>query len=237
MKKIEFFSSVPGLVETFPIVAAKHCLPDWIAYAKADYNKKEKHDLHIMRCPGIVEVLASGYIIKAWHDFNLTCTEDNITVHIPNRAIHDLLGRETIQIQSHHSIAKFFPERPWSQRSILKINTPWQVFAPKGVKFMMIPLPYNEQMLFESCIGILDPALSTELNIQGYWNSGIGTQTIKAGTPLVQLVPLTDKTYDFVVRDMTERDEKWIKISSYLNMFSFSFNRGKMREAYNSFIK
>lgn len=237
MKKIEFFSTVPGVVEAFPIVESKYCLPEWISYAKADYNKREKSELHIMRCPGIVELLATGYVIKAWHDFSLTCTEDNITVNMPNRSIHDLLGKSTIQIQHHNSIAKFFPKRPWSQKDILKINTPWQVFAPKGVKFLMVPMPYSEQMLFESCVGVLDPAVSTELNLQGYWNSSVGTQTIKAGTPLVQLIPLTDKHYDFIIRDMTPEDERWVKISSYINMLGFTFSKGKMREVYNKFTQ
>ena len=32
-------------------------------------------------------------------------------------------------------------------------------------------------------------------------------------------------------------DERWVKISSYINMLGFTFSKGKMREVYNKFTQ
>ena len=44
----------------------------------------------------------------------------------------------------------------------------------------MIPLPYSDEFGFESTIGILDPSISSEINIQAYIN-GTGVLKIRAG--------------------------------------------------------
>ena len=74
---------------------------------------------------------------------------------------------------------------------------------------------------------------SSELNIQMYWNKMSGKRIVKAGTPLAQLIPLTEKEYSFEVRDKNENDTKWLKKRKYLNAYSFIFNRNKAKEAYH----
>jgi hypothetical protein len=99
----------------------------------------------------------------------------------------------------------------------------------------MIPIPYTDQFEIESCIGILDPSISSEINIQGYVN-GFGEFTIKAGTPLAQLVPLSNSKYDFVVRDKNEKDTTWLKKRKFLNSISFNLSKAKINQAYQKFF-
>ena len=96
----------------------------------------------------------------------------------------------------------------------------------------MLPLPYPDTFEFESAIGLLDPSISSEINIQGYWNLQNQSHTIKAGTPLCQIIPVTEQSLKLVVRDMNYKDELWIKKKKYLNYFSFILNRQKVKEAY-----
>jgi hypothetical protein len=198
-----------------------------------DYMKQNKRDPTIIRCPGVVDVLTTGYVITAWHDIEVATEAQRINVTIPDEKLTAMLGKDSVQIQTPEGIAKHIPKRPWSQKAILKINTPWNVIAPNGVKFMMIPLPYTESFEFESNIGILDPGYSTELNVQGYINAPVGaTMLIKAGTPLAQLVPMSSEQYEFVCRDMTESDNKWNAKRTFLNNFSFIFQRNTVKDAY-----
>jgi len=239
MNRIEFFSTVPGVAETFPIRASREVIPKWVHAAKADYVKnKDRHDIHIFKCPGIFEMYTTGYILTSWHDFEIETDGSRFRMTIPDAKLETFLDKTCLQEQTFNGVAKFLPKRPWSTQSILKINTPWHVLAPKGVKFLMIPIPYSDNFDFESCIGILDPALSTELNVQGYWNNlSKGLHYVRAGTPLAQLIPITERTLDFVVRDMDKFDELWIKKRKYLNYIGFMLNRTKIREAYERFIK
>lgn len=239
MTKIEFFSSVPGVAETFPVRASREVIPKWVHAAKADYVKnKDKHDIHIYKCPGIFEMYMTGFVVTSWHDIEIETDGVRFRMTIPDAKLETLLGKQAVQEQTHLGVAKFLPQRPWSTKSILKINTPWHVLAPRGVKFMMIPMPYTDYFDFESCIGILDPALSTEINVQGYWNNLTpGKHFIKAGTPMAQLIPITERNLDFVVRDATDGDRQWLTKRTYLNYIGFVFNRNKLRDAYERFIK
>lgn len=240
MDKIIFFSSVLGLAETFPIRPAKEVVPKWAYVARQDYIKnKDKKEMHVYKCPGIFDTFGTGYIISAWHDLELETDGLKFRMTIPDNKLNELLEKETVQEQTWNAaITKFIPKPPWAVKSILKINTPWHVIAPKGVKFLMIPLPYPDEFSFQSCIGILDPGVSSELNVQGYWNNNSpGIHTIKAGTPLAQIIPITEKTYDFIVRDMNDQDKKWIEKRKYLNFFGFILNRSKIKEAYERMIK
>ncbi|MEY3311163.1 MAG: Cyanophage [Bacteroidota bacterium] len=240
MDKIIFFSSVLGLAETFPIRPAKEVVPKWAYVARQDYIKnKDKKEMHVYKCPGIFDTFGTGYIISAWHDLELETDGLKFRMTIPDNKLNELLEKETVQEQTWNAaITKFIPKPPWAVKSILKINTPWHVIAPKGVKFLMVPLPYPDEFSFQSCIGILDPGVSSELNVQGYWNNNSpGIHTIKAGTPLAQIIPITEKTYDFIVRDMNDQDKKWIEKRKYLNFFGFILNRSKIKEAYERMIK
>lgn len=233
--KIEFFSAVDGLSQTYPIIESKKNMPKWMYTARKAFSEaQDKRDLTITKCPGIVEILTKGFVVTAWHDIDVNSEDQGLTGSTPSEELNTLLGNPVIQVQSGEGIGKFLPRRPWSNKDILKINTPWHIKS--DIKFLMIPLPYTEEFEFESCTGILDPSVSSEINVQGYVN-GRGKFTIKAGQPLCQLIPLTDDSYDFEVRDANEDDRKWLKTRKYLNNSSFSLNKNILRSAYNRFIQ
>jgi hypothetical protein len=232
--KVEFFSTIPGVAEFFPVLAAKDVLPRWTEECRADYLRSNKRDIHTFRCPGIFDLMSTGFIITAWHDINIEVTPDKLSITTPDEMLNKLSGKPTVGIQD--TVAKFFPKRPWSQKHILKINTPWNVIVPKGLKFIHIPLPFTEFMDYESVMGIHDPSIASDVNIQGYVNKTVGNVFIKAGTPICQLVPLSEKTYTHVCRDMNESDEKWFKRKKYFDSCSFVAQRSRIKEAYNKFF-
>jgi len=234
-KTINFFSQVEGVADSFPILKAKDAIPSWVNDAKKDFliaqESLNRGFQHITRCPGIFHLFNTGYIVPMW--FDLEVSRDQWTVADPS--INEFLGKEPMGLQLGEGIAKNIPKRPWSWPDIVKINTPWHVMAPKDVKFLMIPLPYTPFFDFEACLGILDPAYSTEINIQGYLNAP--STFIKAGTPIAQLIPLTEKHYDVIVRDQNENDKLWLKKRKYLNFFSFQYPRHLIKKLYNKHVR
>lgn len=227
--KIEFYSTVAGVYETFPVTPAIEKIPNWMSLAKQDYLQNKMQQT-VYKCPGIVDVMQTGFIVSAWHDIEVWQEANGrLQAKAPTPDLEDMLGFPTTQIQGGDMIAKHLPKRTWSHRDLLKINTPWHVVAPRGIKLLMVPVPYADDNSFESTIGILDPAISNEINIQGYINS-LGV--IKAGTPLVQIIPLTEKKYQLVVREITEYDRNWVNKKKFLNNFSFMFSRNKTKDAY-----
>lgn len=232
MKKIEFFSTITGIAETFPIKPAQEVIPKWVYAAKTDYMKSDKKTIHVYKCPGIFDMFSTGYIISSWIDIELRTNSEGFSVTIPDPTLQEMMGKDIVQSQTHDGIAKHIPKKPWAVKSILKLNTPWNVVLPRNIKLLMLPLPYPDTFEFESCIGILDPSISTEINLQGYWNLPNEKFIIKAGTPLAQLIPITEQNLKLVVRDMNFKDKLWMEKKKYLNHFSFVLNRLKLKEAY-----
>lgn len=229
--KIEFYSTVPGVADTFPVQEAKECIPSWMSLARQEYLK-DKSEINVFRCPGIVDLLTTGFIVSAWHDIELGQLQDgHLHGRCPSAELENLLGYPPVQVQGGDSIGKHLPKRPWSHQDILKINTPWCVNVPKGVKLMILPISYTDNLQFESTIGILDPAISNDINIQGYINA-LGP--IKAGTPIAHIVPMTERKYNLVVREMNAKDKIWQAKKKFFNNFSFILNRSKIKQAYES---
>lgn len=243
MDTIEFFTAAPGLSEVFPIVPASEYRADWMTTARNDWvENKERYTrtrgTHIFQCPGIFDLYTQGYIVPLWHDLIIKTDglNNNFTWSIPSGALNSYRGKEVVGTHKP-GLDKFIPKRPWALNQVVKLDTPWNVVAPKGVKFLMIPLAYPDEFVFESCIGLLDPAVSTEVNVQLFWNVLKGDTLVKAGTPLCQLIPLTEKKYDLVVREMTANDRFWIEKRNLMMSMFFRQPRNLIKNLYHKHFK
>ena len=229
---IEFFSTYSGVLDTWPIEPMSKAVPTWVRTARDDYvQNKDMRKSHIFRCSGIGDLYKTGYVVRAWHDFSVQATEHKMSVKTPS----DHLDSIAVDIQHAEGIAKFLPRKPGASRNIIKCNTPWHVIAP--CKFLMLPVAYADKTDFESCIGILEPSTSTEINVQLYWNKLDEIGTVKAGTPLCHLVPLSDKDYNYVVREATDKDKQWLEKRHYILNMSVVYNIQKMKNLFSRFWK
>lgn len=248
MRKIIFFSIIDGVADAFPVAAAREFKFDWVAAVKNSYKskmEKNKHlrFTHLARCPGIFDLLNTGYIVPMPWDFSIETNGDlqNYKWYMPDGALEHLFNTNThaqgsmIVGQTATGIDEFLPSPPDTLNVILKIITPWNVIAPPGVKFMMIPIPYPDSFEFEQVIGILDPAVSSEINLQLRWKVTNGIHTIKAGTPMCQLVPMTDEKFQLAVRNATDKDKQWVLKHRYLNGCTFFKNRNMLSRTYHNF--
>lgn len=237
-KTIEFFSTVEGVADTSPILSAKDWKPAWVDLAKQDYiqtlkNRNDKFN-HVYQCPGIFDLQRQGFIVPMWFDV-IILTDKNrkgFGFKLPTNEI-DTSGRTLIDKHDENTMAKYVPTRPYSLPFFIKINTPWHVIAPKGVKFLVLPIAYPDSHEFESAIGILDPGISSEINVQVWWNVLEGETFLKAGTPLCQLIPISEDTFDHVCRTANEYDKKWVEKSKFANSFTFRPRRNLIKDLYH----
>jgi hypothetical protein len=235
MKKIEFYSDVYGLADTVPILKTSEALPKWVNTVRADYKQNQKEKTHLYRCPGIFDLFTTGYIVTSWHDMTIHTDGENYRWEIPSQELAVLMeASQLAQSHSHHTIGKYLPRPNWAHPSVLKINTPWHVVAPKNVKFLITQVPYPDSFEFTALNGILDPGISTEVNIQLNWNIPRGSYTIKAGTPLAQLIPLSEENFELVVRDKNKHDEIWSLKRRFFNNMSFVLNRSRIKKMYDA---
>ena len=237
MKKIEFYSTVPGVPDFFPIVKAKEAIPTWAKAARNSYVKKKKQSMgrinHIYQCPGIFDLFNQGYIVPMWHDVIIRTNGDAESFEwtVPTSDLSDSIEPNLLENQSN-GVGSVLPMKPWSLRTLVKVNTPWHVVAPRGVKLLVLPIAYPDSFEFESSIGILNPGISNEINIQLYYNVHKGDVLIKAGTPLAHIIPLSESNFDLVCREMNTIDKFWQAKRKYFSNATFTLKRNTIQDLY-----
>jgi hypothetical protein len=102
---------------------------------------------------------------------------------------------------------------------------------------LITPIAYPDTFEFESSIGVLDPAINTELNIQGFWNVPNGERKLTAGTPIAHIIPLTEKKYDHIIREMTHEDWKFFKKRLFWGTHSFKHKKSLMKDMYKKHFR
>lgn len=161
--EIVFFSSVPGLAEAFPIVPASKMMPSWMMNAFKDYKETKENNpsvvrkSHIAKCPGIVKLMSTGYIVPLWDDavIEVDSTKGRgFEWTIPTEAlIKDVFTSKALFESQPDHILEHLP-RTWNQsKNFMKINTPWSVVAPQGVKLLFNPISYPDNALFDAVVG------------------------------------------------------------------------------------
>ncbi len=238
MKTITFFSTIDGVADVCPIVHANESLPNWVSKVKNQYLEEKKNtsdrSSHLYQCPGIFDLYNYGFIVPAWHDFIIRTeiNKDGFGWKIPNQGLAELMGSTNIIGMHQKSITDMLPRKPTAINQIVKLNTPWHVIAPKGVKFLILPIAYPDSFEFESCTGILDPGISSEINVQLNWNIKDGETLIKAGTPLMHIIPISEEKFQVSCRDATSSDLKWLNKRNFLNNFTFKLKRNLVKDFY-----
>ncbi len=189
---------------------------------------------HLMQCPGIFEMFKQGYIVKAWFDFVITTNKnrDGFDWRIPTEALLNFADADVVTTHQTQ-INKFIPKRKNQINNIVKIMTPYHIVAPKGVKLLFMPLPYNDHFDFESTVGILDPQDCTELNVQLNWFKDNDEILVKAGTPLMYMLPLTEKKLEMVCTNATEKEKRFFSKRKYIDFSHFGKPRNKIKNLYN----
>lgn len=244
MRKITFFSSINGVADAFPIQPARNFKFKWVEKVREDYkshvekSKREKVN-HLARCPGINEIMTSGYIIPMPWDITIETDGDllNFGWSMPTKDIQDIFDSPIISAHHPNGVAKGLPVKANSMESIIKLNTPWHAIVPDNLKFLMIPIPYPDSYEFENVPGILDVSISSEINFQLRWNVIEGIHTIKAGTPMAQLIPITEENLELEVRNMNDKDKSWLEKRRYLNNCTFVMKRSMIQSLYQKFFK
>ena len=244
-QRIEFFNVEPSVCDNYPIIESKDLKLKWIKGAKKDFQDRVAERAsedpgfsHLARCPGIFDLFKYGYIVTLNKDIWIGPRGKDFEYKFSSRNISDQFEKD-FGFGIEHLSADLLAKPPWAADFIVKIVTGWHLIAPKGVKFLVLPIAYPDTFDFTSTIGIINPAMSTEVNFQLYWNATMPETVIRAGTPLAHFIPLTEKKYQMVQRTMNQQDKDWVL--KFNNAYDSSFwhhtVRGKVVAMYNKYWK
>lgn len=222
--EITFYSIVEGVSEQYPVQRASKYLPKWWKDASRNYTSSNQPygATHISRCYGLGELFSTGYIIPLWHSVQIEHTrEGDLHWNVPSNFAAAMENRNYMipAVDLLQGAAKMFPSHPTKHPTVLKFNIPWRVVPPKGVKLLYVPLQYHTNIWYEASMGILDCERNNDLNVNGFVTLPKGQKTvIDAGTPIAQIIPITERRLKPIIRYMNETEQGFelkSELSSY----------------------
>jgi len=187
--EVKFYSPVVGVAETYPVVPARKVIPDWWRKMPHDAaNVPNIPDTHagvvpgtVRRCPGILQLLTTGWVLPLWTDFIVTEANGQVTgAYVPPGAppftVHVEEQRPGMPVYAGEAPVLFHFEHTWA------------VQTPPGYSLRIDPMPYEVAAALVTVPGIMHADMFHQLNpIVRYRLQGDGRHEIPAGTPLCHL--------------------------------------------------
>ena len=195
---IKFLSTDKRLLDHYPPIYSRDLQRSFLK--KLNVNYKSNLDLlktsscpfqrftNTARCPGIVDIINAGYVFRLHRDIRIITNGDGRTFS------WEVL---TDSKQDSLDISYFGPEQFGDHlnlpentlKTLIKINLPW-IVKSKKYNLLMTDVSFVEENRFSVAEGILDTDKGIEINPILYWHVLNGSEILKAGTPICQIIPI-----------------------------------------------
>ena len=231
--KILFITSELNNIENFPIVEAKNWKWEWARKSREEYLQHLKDGAekipaysHVSRCPGIIDICKEGYIVQTNREIILDPGEEGFAYIVSDsprfqegaHGVFKGVNYEAIQKKEIHTISnlplqvtELISKPDWCYPWLFKYIPGWQAITPPDIKLLVIPIPYPDDWTVVHSFGVLDPSISTQINCQAWIKKAKDGEQIhiKPGTPLMQIIPLTNRKLNFDQRYAHDADQLW----------------------------
>jgi hypothetical protein len=185
---IDFVCSDRQVLEHFPIIPAKECIPSW--YAKL--NAKEQN---ISKCFPVRDVITAGYIIPNAYEQLVGIEFDGEIDQVGRITPVERIGEffEAQDHMSHPNNGHTHNQCPvvieGKKKGYFKVQLPWTIKTPKGYSCLFMQPFYQFQEDITVMPGIIDTDEFdlSQLNFPCYMNKA--EAELKPGRPLVQIIP------------------------------------------------
>lgn len=219
---VRFYSLDQNVSTLYPVIENRLTDRDWNGVGNIDRNRPEQGRQTVLNCPAIKQVTNVGYVLRAPADFIIKTgpTVEHLSWETPflfKRHSDKYTFSGTDYYISWHSPAQTEPIIPREEHntnrphlhSAVKVETPWRVKASDDIVLLQLPVTYNNEERFTAAIGVVDPRYMHSVSVQLLWHVLEGETLVKAGTPLVQYVPvsrelLTKGKVEFIVDSATD---------------------------------
>jgi len=193
------FTNNKTAYDYFPISRARDFIPQWWKDIPINTsNPARENEIQsvsnqvptMKRCPGIIEYYKKGFMLPLWSDVEIINDNENISFSIVSSA-----GGNGFDSHLPTQKGGFLSNDIWKH---IKIFSPWVFETSEKVDFLYLQPHWNLNELNKDILipnGHIDFYINHAIEIQLFFNKNTSdtVTTIKAGTPMLHLVPLTDK--------------------------------------------
>ena len=236
---VRFYSMDQNVSIMYPVVDNRLTDRDWNNVGDISRNRPEQGKQTVLNCPAIKQITSVGYVLRAPADFIIK-TGPSIqhlsweTPFVFKRHSDKYTFSGSEYYISWHSPSQTEPlipkeisntDKPYLH-SAVKVETPWRVKASDDIVLLQLPVTYNNEARFTAAIGVLDPKYMHSVSVQLFWHVLEGETLVKAGTPLVQYVPVQRSLFqknsvDFIVDTATDVEREIEEAYAFANHSRF----------------
>ena len=206
----------------FPIVETKKTFPAWLKKVKNSYfNSENDYFESVKSCPAFVGYFLQGFVLPMWSDLALEVGKSGSDTY--KWQYSDLQS----QIGIHPYIQFGLSEKEYQH---FKLCSPWAISCTEDVPFLFSGPSWRFGDIPET-VEILNGVVSYKTNAGTNVNMLVKrTETnqefiIKAATPLVHIIPLTEKK--LVIKTHLVTKETWDSILNVGARTSFIYKTKK----------
>lgn len=194
---VEVYAPSKALIDLFPIERTRNVIPDWYKELPA----KPVAGINVKQCPAAKDLFSKGLIIPLWADYEVTVNPDGrgdiksamMKLDFPAGAAHDL---------------EYQASGAWPDYVNIKFNSPWLIWCSEPIEWAWLPTVWWNQdpQEFLTVTGIAEYKYQHQTNINTLIKKPVNTTktiSLKAGTPMAQLVPLTEHDWEFTLEVLT----------------------------------
>jgi len=199
-------------IEFFPIVAGMEKIEPILPAGKSAQQIPFENESHSMRgCPGIRDLMTTGYVIKLWQDIRITYDGQNgINASAAPMTEHDGRPFDVVQFHDERTFAGYSFGEEYFNFS-MKLRCPWYVRTKKDTSILTLPVYYNESPHFTVASGIINSSEYPMLLAQVILKKFQGEIVLKKGTPLLQLIAVK-KQPEIKLYDTDEPLKKTVQV-------------------------
>jgi hypothetical protein len=193
---ITLYSPVGQLIDLFPPVKTKDLIPNW-------YNAlpvKSENATTVKHCPGFKDLVSKGFILPLWADHEI------IIGPVGDPIIHSTNTTSGRPPSASHSLAEQAPGA-WPNYLNIKFHCPWLAWCdePIGWAWSQPVWHQTDPQELINVTAVSEFRHQHDLHINTIFKRPIVSKTIsiKAGTPMAQLIPLTERDWDIKLEMLT----------------------------------
>lgn len=206
--KLTFYTFRPDVYEYYKIQPSNKFMPKWLKsimkmpdWRIADYKRGDAQTRTMRSCYGFMNIMKVGYMIPLWTDLKVEVEPEGETGY------EYVFGDNTTRAEEHHQNQRgdFMPKEKFAH---MKITSPWIAECNEPIQFYFAPNIWVQEdptsVLFPE--GVVDYYYqnATNINMMFVRKNHINTVDFTAGTPMVQVIPLTDRPIDMELKLVTK---------------------------------
>lgn len=221
---IDFFTCNPGAYHHAPIVKANKLMPSWIKSVKGQQASDGVPESTVKQCNGFVDYFKNAFTIPLWSDVVLGVSEEG------NDYWHYRFADQRSEIQIHPDVQRG-TYLPSSKYQHFKLVSPWMAVSSKSVnvhwtsptwsldepdKIVVLPAVVDYAYTHGTHVNIVIPKTDKDQNI-----------ILKAGQPMVNIVPMTERKVNVKCHLVDEKEYESINQHTGNVYFNNRINRHK----------